>query len=69
MRRKDEFDLLTKEQIDEEIALRADMLKQLVGWLYTSIMEDEIYMLRERRNYLRDHINVEVFEKIKKPQV
>ena len=45
------------------------MLKQLIGWLYTSIMEDEIYMLRERRNYLRDHINVEVFEKIKKPQV
>ena len=67
MKHKDEFDLLTPEQIDEEIALRTDMLKQLVGWLYTSIMEDEIYMLRERKNYLRNHVNVKAFEKIKKP--
>ena len=67
MRHKNEFDLLTPEQINEEIALRADMLKQLVGWLYTGIMEDEIYMLRERKNYLRDHINVEAFDNIKKP--
>ena len=67
MRNKNEFELLTPEQIDEEISLRVEMLKQLVGWLYTGIMEDEIYMLRSRKNYLRDHINVEAFESIKKP--
>lgn len=43
-----QFDNLTADQIREEITQRLELLPQLVGWLYPSILADEIAQLREK---------------------
>ena len=47
MKRRDEFDDLTDEEIDVEIAERQELIKQMVGTLYPDIMCDEIDTLVE----------------------
>ena len=46
---KKEFDRLTKEQVIEQIEMRNNLLKEMVGWLYPSILQDEISILKELR--------------------
>ena len=47
MRNKEEFNNLIDEEIDEEIKARREMINQLVGWLYPSILNGEIETLFE----------------------
>ncbi len=47
MKDRKEWNDLTDEEIDEEIATRRDLMKQMVGWLYPSILSDEIETLLE----------------------
>ena len=47
MRNKEEFNNLTDEEIDEEIKARRNMINQLIGWLYPSILSGEIETLLE----------------------
>lgn len=44
---KDKFDTLTDSQIEEQIELRQSLIRDMVGWLYPSILTDEIVKLRE----------------------
>ena len=47
MKNREEWPQLTPEEIDTEIQSRFNMIDQMVGWLYPSILEGEIYDLRE----------------------
>ena len=47
MKNREEWPQLTPEEIDTEIQSRFNMVDQMVGWLYPSILEGEIYDLRE----------------------
>ena len=47
MRNKKEFNDLTDEEIDEEVATRKDLIGQMVGSLYPSILWNEIETLLE----------------------
>jgi hypothetical protein len=40
--------LKSKEELKRQIKDREDMIGQMVGWLYPSILRDEITRLRER---------------------
>ena len=44
--------LTTIAQVDAEIAKRQALLRDCVGWLYPSILVDELTKLRERRRGL-----------------
>ena len=66
MRKRNEFEYLTIEQIDDEVKERREMLKQLVGTLYPSILCGEIDTLLERKDYLKNHVNAAMFDKVKK---
>jgi hypothetical protein len=49
MLKREEWDILTcEEQIREQIALRTGLQQQMVGRLYPSILEDEIWDLLDR---------------------
>lgn len=43
---------LSIEQIDKEIKLRKDLINEMVGWLYPTILRDEICQLVLQRNKL-----------------
>ena len=47
MKSKEEWQDLTDEEIDKEIKIRYDLMSQMVGWLYPSIIGDEIGALHE----------------------
>ena len=47
MKNRNEWPSLTPEEIDEEVEIRFDLMKQMHGWLYPSILQDEIIDLRE----------------------
>ena len=46
---KEKLDKMDLPTIEEEINSRQELLKQMVGTLYPSILEDEIIQLVERR--------------------
>lgn len=52
MKDRTEFSTLTMAQVDEEIRLRRKMIDELVGWLYKSILSDDIDILRRRKQEL-----------------
>ncbi len=64
MRGANEFDLLNIDEIDEEIRIRDELLDHMVGWLYTSILHDEIRQLKERKKYLQEHVNKDLFDQL-----
>ena len=43
---REQFKTLTLEQVEEQIAVRERLRAQMVGWLYPSILTDEIATLR-----------------------
>ena len=48
MRHKGQFDTITTvEEAEAEIKEREGLLQQMVGWLYTSILNDEVDKLQE----------------------
>lgn len=47
---KTKFAKCSDEQLDEAIAERRSQMKQMVGWLYPSILADEIAELLELKN-------------------
>lgn len=47
MKNRDDWPALTIEEIDTEIQARLNMIPQLVGWLYPSVLEGEICDLRD----------------------
>lgn len=47
MKNKKEFNNLIDEEIDEEVATRIDLIGQMVGSLYPSILSSEIETLLE----------------------
>lgn len=49
MKYRSEFENLTNEEIDQEIKEREEMMKQMVGSLYPSIMCGEIETLLEMK--------------------
>lgn len=56
---KKNFKSLNRIQIDEQIELRKDLLKQMVGQLYPAILQDEIV---ELRRLLSEEIPDSLFE-------
>lgn len=54
MKRRDEWVVLSKEDIEKEIAARRVLIGQMVGQLYPSILADEIHDLNELRRKLED---------------
>ena len=48
MKHKGQFDTITTvEEAEAEIKEREGLLQQMVGWLYTSILNDEVAQLQE----------------------
>jgi len=47
MKSRKDWPGLTPEEIDAEVEIRIDLIGQMVGSLYPSILSDEIYDLRE----------------------
>jgi hypothetical protein len=50
---KEQFEKMSKEELEEQIKVRRELLGQMVGWLYTSVLNDEIEELQKRRQTLR----------------
>lgn len=48
-----EFEKLTLSQIEWQIELRRKQMGSMVGWLYPSILRDEITTLNELRHRLK----------------
>ncbi len=46
--------IITDDQLDEQIDLRVDLMKSMVGTLYPSIIYDEIVHLRKRKHAIAE---------------
>lgn len=44
---RDKFNTLSDIEINQQIELRKNLIQQMVGWLYPSILQGEIYSLKE----------------------
>lgn len=55
MKHKGQFDTITTvEEAEAEIKEREGLLQQMVGWLYTSILSEEVAQLQEIKKGLTD---------------
>ena len=55
MKHKGQFDTITTiEEAEAEIKEREGLLGQMVGWLYTSILRDEVDQLQKIKKGLTD---------------
>jgi len=59
MKNREEWPQLTPEEIDTEVEARFEMIGQMVGWLYPSILEGEIYDLRELKKEKQEAVLAE----------
>jgi hypothetical protein len=59
MKNREEWPQLTPEEIDIEVEARFEMIGQMVGWLYPSILEGEIYDLRELKKEKQEAVLAE----------
>jgi len=48
--KRDQFPHLDHNQIEEQIRVRQELAKQMVGWLYPSVLADEIDELAQWRD-------------------
>ena len=60
-----EFNLLTVDEINEQIKAREKLLDHMVGWYATGLLHGEIKLLKDRKKYLQEHVNADLFEQLK----
>jgi hypothetical protein len=54
---ENELESMDLETVNVEIERRYELLNQMVGWLYPSIVNDEIKQLLKRKGKLNDSSN------------